>query len=183
MKSPLLLRAWKPPGAQFLGKVDPGEVCEGSEPFPTSPELWASRQHPLPPDEIKLRRRNLGDACWSAILSIPDFCARLARIAPRANPLQRSNIYRKNDMAKQYRIRRQYGNRPQFRSMRRGVISIAECVPGGKKCVVAPRLRLAGRMQLMGANRLKGNVSRVARLVRRRRLSRGRAIPFRGPRG
>ena len=49
--------------------------------LPTPPELWAGRKTPLSVEYIKLRQCKLGEPCWPAAVSRPNFCARLAQIA------------------------------------------------------------------------------------------------------
>ena len=49
---------------------------------------------------VRARQCKLGDSRWSATASQPDFCARLAQLAARANSPHGSDMYCINDFAK-----------------------------------------------------------------------------------
>ena len=78
----------------FSKKLNQEAFAKNLKPLHASPELWASRQRPLPPYGIKLRQRELGKLRRLAPLSRPDICAKLARIVSRVNSLRDSEIYR-----------------------------------------------------------------------------------------
>ena len=82
----------------FSAPLKQDEFATNSQPLPTSPQLWAARQKTLSSDDVKLRRRKLGELCWLATVSRPDICARLARFAARVNSLQGSDVHRINDL-------------------------------------------------------------------------------------
>ena len=70
-------------------------------------------------EDVKLRHCKLGKLCWLATtanyvivnlanyVSRPDICARLARIAPRANSLQGSDVYCVDDLVKTVKLRQE----------------------------------------------------------------------------
>ena len=80
-------------------KFTQGELTMELGPHPASPELWAARQRPLPPEAIKLRQCKLDDLCLLAPASRQDICARLARIAPRENSSRGGDAYRADGRA------------------------------------------------------------------------------------
>ena len=47
----------------FSEKLTQGESPKNRRPLPASPKLWASRQLPLSPGDIKLRQYKLGELC------------------------------------------------------------------------------------------------------------------------
>ena len=64
----------------------------------TAPELWASTQRPLNMEEVRMHPCKLGELCWLAMVSRPEICARLARLASRVNSLVGSDVYQINDL-------------------------------------------------------------------------------------
>ena len=82
-----------------LSEPFPGPGGRGQWPIPTSPELWAARQRPSPPEEIKVCQYESGELCWSATVPGPDICSRPARIAARVNSLQCGDICRISEAA------------------------------------------------------------------------------------
>ena len=51
-------------------------------------------------DNIKLRQSKLGELRWVSAVSLPDSCARSARIASGINALCGSNMYRINELVR-----------------------------------------------------------------------------------
>ena len=74
------------------------EFARNSNPLPPSPQAWVARRKTLSIEDVKLRRRNLGEPGWLASVSRPDICARPPRIAPRVNSLQGRGVYGINDL-------------------------------------------------------------------------------------
>ena len=66
----------------------------------TPPSLWAGRREPLSMDYIKLRQRKSGESRLVATVSLPDICARLARVASRINALCGSDVRRTNELVR-----------------------------------------------------------------------------------
>ena len=95
-----------PQGCDFSVKLTPGEFMTDLNPLPVSPEVWAARQQPLSPGNIKLRQRMLGELRRLATVSRPDTCDCLAMIASRAHSSQSSDVYRINDMGAAVQVRR-----------------------------------------------------------------------------
>ena len=50
-------------------KLAQAEFAQNLKPLPTSPGLWAPRRRPLSSDEIKSRRRKVGELCSLAAVS------------------------------------------------------------------------------------------------------------------
>ena len=69
----------------FSGPSAREDFSENSKPLPTFPELRAGRKNPLAMGGAKLRQCKPGELRWPAATSLPDICARLARIASRIN--------------------------------------------------------------------------------------------------
>ena len=80
-KSPVCVGAGFPEENDSSVELTQGPFPNNLKPVPTSPEPWASRPRTLSPNEIAARQGKLGGlSCLSAV-SMPDICARLARIA------------------------------------------------------------------------------------------------------
>ena len=78
----------------FTEKLAQEEFTSNLKPPPTYPDLQAAPRQPLSQLDIQLRRCTFGELRWPAPVSRPDICARVARIAPRVDPLQGSDFYR-----------------------------------------------------------------------------------------
>ena len=88
--------------ASFSATLTQGGFTKDLQPLGTSPQLWAARQKQLSPEDTGLRQCKLGELCWLATVSLPDICARSARIAPLIKTLQGVDVYRINDLVKTY---------------------------------------------------------------------------------
>ena len=72
-------------------KLAQEEFTESLTPLLAYPELRAPHRQQLSPEAIKLRQCTSGELCWSAAVSRPDICTRLARI--KADDGSRSDIW------------------------------------------------------------------------------------------
>ena len=68
--------------------------------LPTSPERCVGRKNSLSMADVKLRQRKCGELCWVATVARPDFCARVAKIAPRINALCGEGVFRTNELVR-----------------------------------------------------------------------------------
>ena len=73
----------------------------------TRPKLRTGRKGPLSEEGAKTRKSKLGELCWLAAVSRPDFYARLAKIASRINSLRGSDIHRIGDLVREEKEWRQ----------------------------------------------------------------------------
>ena len=86
--------------ADFSIDLTQAEFTNQLQPLETPPALWEARQRPLSDDEKLKRQCKLGELCWLAPVSRPDFCARLAQLASKVDDLQGSDFYRISDLIK-----------------------------------------------------------------------------------
>ena len=87
-------------GSTFSASLTQGGFTKNLQPLPTTPKLWAARQHLLSPEDDRLRQRMPGELCWLATASRPDISARLAHIAYHINSLEGSDVYSINGLIK-----------------------------------------------------------------------------------
>ena len=87
-----------------LVKLAHEEFAQNPQPLPTSSGLWAARRKILSPEDIKLRRRKLGELRWSATVSRPDICVRPAWIPALGKSLQGCESYCINDLVRTVKV-------------------------------------------------------------------------------
>ena len=88
----------------FPVKLTQAGFTQNLQLLPTSSGIQAARRKILPPEDINLRQRKLGGLCWLDTVSRPDIGARLARIPPRVNFSEGSDVYRRNDLVNKAKV-------------------------------------------------------------------------------
>ena len=113
-------------------------------PLPTSAALWAVREGPSSLAETEMRQCRLGGMCWVAAASLPDVCARLARIASRISAYCGNEVYRINGLVRVVKEWRR-ATMPEAALPSRPWRTLGVAARPRMACAIGARLRIAVR--------------------------------------